>query len=278
MSHILTDIHGVNMSSQSTTSEIISIRNLDKVYNPEDPESRVVALEDLDLVVERGEFVSIVGPSGCGKSTLLRIISGLIERTDGTVEVEGENVTGPVTDVGFMFQAPVLMDWRTVEENVMFPYEALKSNNQVERSREYYLQRAHDLLELTGLEGFTESYPKQLSGGMQQRVALCRALLPDPDILLMDEPFGALDEFTREKLNEELLDIWAETEKTILFVTHNIQEAVFLSDRVVVISDRPGNIRAIVDIDLERPRDLAVRENPVFVEQTGEVRKHIDLA
>lgn len=271
---------GTNQAGKLDTAstELITIRDIEKIYQADSDEESVHALHDVDLTIGDHEFVSLVGPSGCGKTTLLRLVSGLTESTDGQIEINGNVVNGPVPEVGFVFQSPVLMDWRTVHMNVMFPFEALKSGNDpLELSEAEAEERAHELLEMVGLEDFTESYPKQLSGGMQQRVAICRALLPDPPILLMDEPFGALDEFTRDKLNRQLLDIWQETQKTVLFVTHNVQESVYLSDRVVVLSERPGEIKTIVDIDIDRPRPLDVRDTPEFIENVADVREAIGI-
>lgn len=261
---------------KTTDSPLVRVRDLEKRFN-EGEEDEVFALDIDSLDIQEGEFISIVGPSGCGKSTFLRLVSGLLQPSRGTVEIGGTTVTEPVPDIGFVFQSSVLFDWRTVEENVMFPFEALKSNGEVDEARENYEERKDELLELVGLQDFKKAYPKELSGGMQRRVSICRALLPDPSTLLMDEPFSALDEFTREKLNEELLNIWAETGKTIIFVTHNIAEAVFLSDRVVVFSDRPGRVEADIDIGIERPRSLDDRDTEEFVEFTGTVRDKIIL-
>jgi NitT/TauT family transport system ATP-binding protein len=219
----------------------------------------VEALRDITLAVGQGEFVSLVGPSGCGKSTLLRIIAGLRPATSGTVSVNGTGVRKPIPDVGMVFQAPVLLKWRTILDNVLLPAElaGLPAAN--------YRQRAFDLLRLVGLGDFATKRPNELSGGMQQRASICRALLLDPPLLLMDEPFGALDAMTRDDMNLELLRIWGEglgsggRRKTIVFVTHSIQEAVILSDRVVVMSQRPGRITATRDIDLPRPRTIETR-------------------
>jgi NitT/TauT family transport system ATP-binding protein len=224
----------------------------------------VEALRDICLDVERGEFVSLVGPSGCGKSTLLRIIAGLRPATAGAVSVDGVPVMRPISNVGMVFQAPVLLKWRTVLDNVLLPAELAG------RSRAGYRQRAIDLLGLVGLGDFAGKRPHELSGGMQQRASICRALLLDPPLLLMDEPFGALDAMTRDDMNLELLRIWGEgrapggQRKTILFVTHSIPEAVILSDRVVVMSQRPGTIAAVEAIDLPRPRTVETRASEAF--------------
>jgi NitT/TauT family transport system ATP-binding protein len=210
----------------------------------------VAALASVDLEVHPNEFVSLVGRSGCGKSTLLRILAGLVPASGGTVEIGGRAVTGPRRDVGLMFQRPALMPWRSVIENVLLPAEILGLDRRAAR------RDAADLLELVGLAGFERQRPWELSGGMQQRVALCRALLHEPDVLLMDEPFAALDALTREELSLELQRIWSERRTTIVFVTHGIAEAVVLSDRVAVMTPRPGRIARVVDVAAPRPRSF----------------------
>jgi NitT/TauT family transport system ATP-binding protein len=229
------------------------------------------ALRDVSLTVDRGEFVSLIGPSGCGKSTLLRIVGDLVAPSAGTVTVNGKSAgTARLDrDYGIVFQAPVLYDWRTVEANVRLPLEVAR---QPRPGRE---ERVRALLRMVGLDEFRRHHPWQLSGGMQQRAAIARALVTDPAILLMDEPFGALDEMTRERLNLELLGITAETGATVLFVTHSIAEAVFLSSRVVVLSSRPGRIARIVEVDLPRPRDETTRALPRFFELITTVRAHL---
>ena len=224
------------------------------------------ALERICFGVQEGSFVSIVGPSGCGKSTLLKIISGLLPATSGKVSVNGSPVDGPLDNVGMVFQSPVLLKWKTVIGNIMLPVEFARLD------RAPYLEKARDLIRLVGLEGFEEMYPYQLSGGMQQRVSLCRALVTDPQILLMDEPFGALDAMTRDELDIELLKIWDGKRKTALFVTHNIQEAVFLSDTVVVMSPRPGRVIEQLGIDLPRPRTMEMMSSGKFCEYTLRIR------
>jgi NitT/TauT family transport system ATP-binding protein len=228
-----------------------------------------VALQGIDLAIARGEFVSLIGPSGCGKSTLLRVVGDLITPSAGTVEVNGKpaHQARLDRDYGMVFQAPVLFDWRTVEANVRLPLEILKVSGD---ARE---RRVREMLDLVELGGFQKHYPHQLSGGMQQRVAIARALAFQPAILLMDEPFGALDEMTRERLNAEVLTVWAQTGTTIIFVTHSIPEAVFLSTRVVVMSARPGRISDVIDIDLPQPRDEATRETERYFELVTEVRE-----
>ncbi|MBQ0826491.1 ABC transporter ATP-binding protein [Streptomyces tagetis] len=229
----------------------IELSGLHKVYRPRKSEP-THALSDINLTVGRGEFVSVVGPSGCGKTTLLKILAGLIPRSEGTVRVAGRDVDGPLPEIGMVFQAATLLPWRTIRQNVMVPVEVQRLDRTV------YRERADQLLEMVGLGGFEDKYPDELSGGMQQRAGICRALVHDPAVLLMDEPFGALDAMTREYMNLELLRIWRESGKTVVLVTHSIPEAVFLSDRVVVLSPRPGRIAEVIDIDLDRPRDLSV--------------------
>ncbi len=208
----------------------------------------VRALEDVSFAVDPGEFVCIVGPSGCGKTTLFRIIAGLESATAGTVSLDGEPVDGPGPELGVVFQEYLLFPWRTVAGNVGF---GLEKQDLTATARD---ERVRRLLSLVGLEGFGDSYPKELSGGMKQRVAIARALAVDPELLLMDEPFGAVDAQTREMLQDELLEVWRETGKTILFVTHDVEEAITLADRIVVMDSEPGRVREVVDVDLERPR------------------------
>jgi NitT/TauT family transport system ATP-binding protein len=226
---------------------MIELRGVHQVFTTADGD-RVEALEDVSLVVARNEFVSIVGPSGCGKSTLLRLVAGLLRPTGGQVRIDGATVQEPRQDTGIVFQSPTLLPWASVTDNVLFPLRMMRQLGPGS------VARAHQLLALVGLAGFEHRYPRELSGGMQQRTAICRALIHDPDILLMDEPFGALDALTREEMSLELLRIWTTQPKTIVFVTHSIPEAVLLSDRVVVMSPRPGRIAEIVDVPLPRPR------------------------
>jgi NitT/TauT family transport system ATP-binding protein len=226
------------------------------------------ALDEVSLTIREHEFVSIVGPSGCGKSTLLLITSGLIQASTGTITVGGRQVGAePYTDVGIVFQRDVLLDWRSAESNILLQYEIRGLDKAAGR------RRAQELLHLVGLDGFGERYPAELSGGMRQRVAICRALVHDAPLLLMDEPFGALDALTREQMSTDLERIWERERKTVLFVTHSIPEAVFLSDRVVVMSPRPGRIERIIDIAMPRPRRLADRESPAFAEHNREIRE-----
>jgi NitT/TauT family transport system ATP-binding protein len=228
----------------------------------------VEALRDIAFSVDRGELVALVGPSGCGKSTLLRIIAGLRPATAGRIVVDGRAVTGPIAAIGMVFQAPVLLKWRRIVDNVLLPAELAG------RDPGEYRARAADLLRLVGLGDFGAKLPRELSGGMQQRAALCRALLLDPPLLLMDEPFGALDAMTRDELNLELLRVWGEgsdQRKTILFVTHSIPEAVFLADRVVVMTPRPGRVASVVPVRLARPRTMAIRASADFGAVTLEI-------
>ena len=222
----------------------------------------VEALRDIDLAVGRGELVAIVGPSGCGKSTLLRIIAGLRPPSRGRVQVDGRPVVRPIPSVGMVFQAPVLLKWRTIEDNVLLPAELSRLDPRD------YRARAAQLLRLVGLAEFAQKLPRELSGGMQQRASLCRALLLDPPLLLMDEPFGALDAMTRDEMNLELLRVWGQgsgkERKTIVFVTHSIPEAVFLADRVIVMTSRPGRLGRVFDVPLPRPRTAASRARPDF--------------
>ena len=237
-----------------------------KTYRTADGD--VESLRPLSFEIGDGEFMAIVGPSGCGKSTLLKMMAGLLPASAGSIAIGGKPVAGPPDDVGIVFQSPVLLAWRTVLDNVMLQIEMRRLPH------ERYLARAHDLLRLVGLADFERKHPWQLSGGMQQRASICRALVHDPTVLLMDEPFGALDAMTREKMNLELQRIWYETKKTVLFITHSIPEAVFLADRVLVMTERPGSVAAIYDVPIARPRSLDVMGDPVFVALTQQIRKH----
>lgn len=231
----------------------------------------VRALSDLSFSVRRDEFVTVVGPSGCGKSTIVKIVAGLLAPSAGRVEVFGQVVDAPRSDVGMVFQSPRLLKWRNVLDNVLLPIEILRWR------RRDYESRAMDLLRLAGLEEFAAMRPSELSGGMQQRVAICRALIYDPTLLLMDEPFGALDALSRDVMNVELMRIWSEHKKTSVLITHSIQEAVFLADRVMVMSGRPGRVVAEVNVDLPRPRHPRIRLTPEFMRHVEVVHRHLGV-
>ncbi|MEZ2126635.1 MULTISPECIES: ABC transporter ATP-binding protein [unclassified Sinorhizobium] len=245
--------------------KFLSIEGVNKKYATRDGEV-VVALDDLSIDARHGEFISIVGPSGCGKSTLMMMVAGLAKPTSGQITVDGVEVTKPQTQLGIVFQEANLLEWRTILQNLMLQAEI----RGLDRNR--YTERAKELLDRVGLGAFANRMPFELSGGMQQRASICRAVLHDPPLLLMDEPFGALDAMTRDDLNLELQDIWMSSPKTVLFVTHSISEAVFLSDRVIVMSPRPGRVAAQLDINLPRPRDLSIRETPEFGRYTSKIR------
>jgi NitT/TauT family transport system ATP-binding protein len=230
---------------------------------------QVEALGGVSFEVNQNEFVTIVGPSGCGKSTLLKLVAGVIAPSTGEILVDGRRVAGPQADLGMVFQNPVLLRWKNVLDNVLFPAVILGLDRHEAHTR------ALALLHLVGLQGFERKYPRELSGGMQQRVAICRALLFRPSILLMDEPFGALDAMTREELSVELLRIWQEEVKTVLFVTHSIPEAVLLGHRVVVITRRPGRVAAVVPVELPAPRDLAMSARPDFQNYVAAIRRQV---
>ncbi|HVW90945.1 MAG TPA: ABC transporter ATP-binding protein [Gaiellaceae bacterium] len=248
-----------------STPSVVRLERVTKRF----PQGNVTALEGIDLELGSGEFVSLIGPSGCGKSTLLRVVGDLVEPTDGTISVNGKSarLAREDGDYGIVFQASVLFDWRTVAKNIALPLEMLGWD------RDRRQARVREMLELVDLAAFADHHPWQLSGGMQQRVAIARALAFEPALLLMDEPFGALDEMTRERLNLELLSLWAKTGNTVIFVTHSISEAVFLSTRVVVMSPRPGRIAGSIDIDLPTPRTAETRDTPRFFELVTEVRE-----
>jgi NitT/TauT family transport system ATP-binding protein len=248
---------------------LIDVRDVAKTFRARSGQD-VDALAPVALGVARGEFVTIVGPSGCGKSTLLRIVAGLVPPTRGAVRIAGQPVTGPRRDIGMCFQDAVLLPWRTVARNVRVPAEVIGLDAATSA------RRAGELLELVGLGGFADKYPMELSGGMRQRVAIARALMHDPAILLMDEPFGALDAMTRESMNLELLRIWQAQRKTVILVTHSIDEAVFLADRVVVMSPRPGAVREVLDVKVPRPRTSRTRLDPAFLEVVAAVRAHFE--
>jgi NitT/TauT family transport system ATP-binding protein len=267
MSEQVPETTAASPAAQSRTP-VISARGVSKVFNPGTDE-QVIALQDITLDVMPGEFISLIGPSGCGKSTLLRLIADLIAPTDGELRINDKDPHRARLDrdYGMVFQAATLYEWRTIAKNVQLPLEIMGYRPEERR------RRAQEMLELVELAGFANHYPWQLSGGMQQRVAIARALSFQPSLLLMDEPFGALDEFTRERMNMELLRIWERTGITVIFVTHSIAEAVFLSSRAVIMSPRPGRITRIVDIDLPYPRVFETRELPRYFEMVTEVRE-----
>jgi NitT/TauT family transport system ATP-binding protein len=248
---------------------IIDASRLSKIYRSERA-GEVVALNEVSFTISDGEFISVVGPSGCGKSTLLKILAGLLPYSGGTVTLAGESLKGPRSEVGMVFQSPVLLPWRTIAENVMLPIEFRRL------PLADYRARAHELLETVGLSGFADRYPHELSGGMQQRAAIIRALVQDPRILLMDEPFSALDAMTRELMNVELLRIWSRNRKTVVFVTHSIAESIFLADRVFVMTPRPARLAEIIEIDLPRPRDLSIINTEKFGRYASHIRTLLD--
>jgi NitT/TauT family transport system ATP-binding protein len=247
---------------------LATVTHLRKQYASRDGDD-IVALSDISLDIFEGEFLSVVGPSGCGKSTLLHIMAGVLERTSGQVVLRGSPIDGPRREIGTVFQEPLLLPWRTVLDNVLLPIEVHRL------PIEQFRPKALALLELTGLAAFANKYPQELSGGMQQRVSIARALVHDPAILLMDEPFGALDAMTREQMNMDLMKLWSSAGKTILLITHSISEAVLLGDRVVVMSPRPGRIAEVIDIELERPRNLDITATPEFGAYARRVRDHL---
>ena len=248
----------------------IKLNNVSMIYQADNNE--VTALTGVSLDIQKGEFISLLGPSGCGKTTLLRIVADLLKPTGGEVLIEGSSTESARLNrkYGMVFQSPVLYEWRTVRKNIEMPLELMKVKKEDRKAR------ADKMLDLVGLTTFAEHYPHQLSGGMQQRVGIARALALRPEILLMDEPFSALDEFTREKLHEDLLRIWSKTNKTVIFVTHNIAEAVFLSDRVCVLSPHPGRLSAVVDIDLPRPRSKEIKDTFEFTTLVAKVRNSFE--
>ena len=246
----------------------VSLNRISKQFST--PDRPVIALTDVSMEVRRGEFVCLLGPSGCGKSTLLNIVAGLSRPSSGDVVVMGQPVKDPVASLGVVFQRDLLLPWRTVLQNVLLQAEirGLPKSKSVDRARE--------LLAAVGLEGFADRYPSELSGGMAQRVAICRALLHDPDLLLMDEPFAALDAITRDQMGIELQRLWLGNDKTVLFVTHSIPEAVYLADRVLVFTPAPARIAADVSIEFERPRRLSVRDSPEFVKYLVQLRGYFE--
>jgi len=251
------------------TTTLIRTDSVRKVFGGD--AERVTALDGISVEIKTGEIVSLLGSSGCGKSTFLNILAGLLSPTGGTVQIDG-HAPRPRREVGMMFQRSLLFPWRTVLENVLLPAEIMDLPAEVSRNR------AEELLTLVGLDGWGERYPSELSGGMQQRVALARVLLPDPDLLLLDEPFGALDEMTRESLDIELARIAQLTGKTVVLVTHSVYEAVMISDRVFVFTARPGRLAGIVDVPFPRPRDLATSGTPEFAERVAQIRSHMETS
>jgi NitT/TauT family transport system ATP-binding protein len=258
------------MVANKSEAPVVRLTGVSKSFAPAgSSEAPVVALSDISMDIHRGEFFSLIGPSGCGKSTLLRLIGDLTEPSGGTVEINGKSAAQARLDreYGMVFQSPVLFDWRTVEDNVRLPLELFGFSKSAQK------EKIREMLDLVRLTDFAGHRPYQLSGGMQQRVAIARALAFSPSLLLMDEPFGALDEMTRERMNSEVLSIWARTGITVIFVTHSIPEAVFLSSRVAVMSARPGRITRLVDVELPRPRGLDTRESPAYFSHITEVRE-----
>ena len=247
---------------------MIVLDQIFKVFHARDG-AKVNALKNVSLTVDEREFITIVGPSGCGKSTLLRLVSGLIKPTSGTVTINGSSVKEPRQDTGIVFQTPVLLPWATILDNILFPLKIL------DQDIETGIEKAHYLLQMVGLKGFEAKYPRELSGGMQQRAAICRSLIHNPNVLLMDEPFGALDALTREEMALEVLRIWTDEPKTILFVTHSITEAVLLADRVLVMSARPGRIAEIIDINLPRPRTFELEAEHEYQHAAQRIRELI---
>ncbi len=253
------------MTGSGGAKPLVAATDVSKVYETRD--GPVLALDRVSFTVPEGQFLSIVGPSGCGKSTLMLLIAGLLPCSDGTIAVGDVRIDRPYTNLGIVFQEAVLLDWRRVLDNLLLQIEVRHLDKRA------YRQRALELLALVGLQGFEHKYPYELSGGMRQRASICRALVHDPPLLLMDEPFGAVDAITRDQLNLDLQHIWLQTRKTVIFITHSIAEAVFLSDRVMVMSARPGRIEAQIDIDLPRPRAFGVRETPEFAAYARQIRR-----
>ena len=253
---------GLAMAESGTP--LIDLRSVQKSY--ETDTGSVQALASVDLKIEKGEFISLLGPSGCGKTTLMSLIAGLASPTEGEVWIANKPIREPYTNLGIVFQNAELLDWRTSLQNILLQIEIRRMD------AKSYLPAAEKLLAQVGLKGFEDKYPDELSGGMKQRVALCRALIHDPEILLMDEPFGALDAMTRDQMNTDVQRIWMQSKKTAVLVTHSIDEAVFMSDRVIVMSARPASVVEDLKIDLPRPRSLDVRDTPAFNEYTAHLR------
>ena len=262
---------GVQVGDRSTSSVAIELDDVRKIYETREGEE-IHALDGISVRIPAGEFVSIVGPSGCGKSTLLMMISGLIPITSGSIRLDGERSTRPHPKIGVVFQRDLLLDWRRILENVLLPVE-IKG-----WSRSSYIEKARQLLAQVGLQGYERRYPDELSGGMRQRVAICRALVQSPGLLMMDEPFGALDALTREQMNIDLQRLWISLNNTVVFITHSIDEAVFLSDRVLVMTPRPGRIQIDLRIDLPRPRTASVRASQSFVGYVDQIRRFFEAS
>ncbi len=247
----------VTAQTHGAANPFIRIRNVSKTFPGKS--GGVRALRPVDLDIQAGEFVSVIGPSGCGKSTLMMMLAGLLQPTSGSITIDGQPISGPFANLGVVFQQDVLLEWRTALQNIVLQDEIRR------RDKTQALAEARKLLEMTGLQSFENAYPHELSGGMRQRVSICRALLHKPSLLVMDEPFGALDALTRDQMQIDLLRLWSDRRMTVMFITHSMSEAVFLSDRIVVMSPRPGGIEAVIDVDLPRPRRLAMRDTPEFL-------------
>lgn len=257
-----------------TNQPYVDLRNVSLVYGADD--EQMLAIDRLDLQVRKGEFVAVVGPSGCGKSTLMKLVTGLLQPDGGAVFIQGEKTTGPVRSVGMAFQNSTLLPWRTTLSNVMLPFELVRPHRQrLRKHYDEYRERAMRLLEIVGLKEFANKYPWELSGGMQQRANVCRALIHEPPLLMLDEPFGALDAFTREELWLMTQDLWLKQRFSAILVTHDLREAVFLADRVVVLSKRPGRIILERTVDLPRPRTLQSTYEHGFSEIVTEIREKI---
>lgn len=262
--------HAENAAAEAARCTILC-RGVSKTYQTLEGQG-IHALDDIDLAVPEGAFVSLVGPSGCGKSTLLRLLAGTLAKTSGEILLRGTPVTGPRRDIGIVFQTATLLPWRNVLQNTLLPIEVQGLE------RKTYTERAHALIKMVGLSGFERKYPFELSGGMQQRVSITRALVHDPAVLLMDEPFGALDALTREQMNLDLQRIWAAARKTVFLITHSISEAVFLGDRVIVMSPRPGRIVSELEVAFPRPRTLEVMGTPAFGQLVTEIRRKLAVS
>lgn len=264
----MTSSEALNIKHNQAWGNGIKIKNVSKSYETDG--GPIEALRDVSIEIKPGEFLAVVGPSGCGKSTLLKMVAGLLSVTKGSITIDEQVIKGPYTNLGIVFQRDLLLEWRTIIDNVLLQVEFRKL------PRESYRERALELLSLVGLEKFENRYPSELSGGMRQRVAICRALLHNPPILLMDEPFGALDALTREQIGLDLQTICSNSNISVLFITHSISEAVFLADRVLVMSPRPGQIKEILDTNLPRPRDLHIKDTVKFNQMCGLLRNHFE--